>query len=53
MGDKSQIEWTNATWNVFTGCNKVSPGSSQTVTLNDTQKDFRKWELRNIAMDLT
>ena len=26
MADKSQIEWTNATWNVFTGCDKVSPG---------------------------
>jgi protein gp37 len=26
MGDKSAIEWTNATWNVITGCDKVSPG---------------------------
>jgi protein gp37 len=26
MGDKSSIEWTNATWNVITGCDKVSPG---------------------------
>lgn len=26
MGYKSAIEWTNATWNVITGCNKISPG---------------------------
>jgi len=26
MGDKSRIEWTDATWNPFVGCSKVSPG---------------------------
>lgn len=26
MGEKSSIEWTQATWNPLTGCNKVSPG---------------------------
>jgi len=26
MADKSSIEWTNTTWNVVTGCDKVSPG---------------------------
>lgn len=26
MGDSSKIEWTDATWNVITGCTKVSPG---------------------------
>ena len=26
MGDKSAIEWTDATWNPVTGCTKVSPG---------------------------
>jgi protein gp37 len=26
MGDKSAIEWTEATWNPVTGCTKVSPG---------------------------
>lgn len=26
MGDKSAIEWTDATWNPVTGCTEVSPG---------------------------
>jgi protein gp37 len=26
MGEKSSIEWTQATWNPLTGCSKVSPG---------------------------
>lgn len=26
MGDNSSIEWTEATWNPVTGCDKISPG---------------------------
>lgn len=26
MGERSAIEWTDATWNPVTGCSKVSPG---------------------------
>lgn len=26
MGDKTGIEWTDATWNPISGCDKVSPG---------------------------
>jgi protein gp37 len=26
VGDKSKIEWTDASWNPVTGCSKVSPG---------------------------
>src|SRR5437763_9026279 len=26
MSDRSRIEWTQATWNPVTGCDKVSPG---------------------------
>jgi protein gp37 len=29
MANTSQIEWTDATWNPVTGCNKVSPGCKQ------------------------
>ena len=26
MSDRSHIEWTDASWNPGTGCDKVSPG---------------------------
>ncbi|MDP3774880.1 MAG: DUF5131 family protein, partial [Gemmatimonadales bacterium] len=26
MGDRTQIEWTDATWNPVTGCTRVSAG---------------------------
>src|SRR5262245_18840827 len=26
MGDKSAIEWTDATWNPTVGCDRISPG---------------------------
>jgi protein gp37 len=38
VGDKSRIEWTDATWNPVTGCSKVSPGCAhcyaETLALN-------------------
>ena len=37
MGDRSAIEWTDATWNPVTGCTKISPGCAhcyaETITL--------------------
>ena len=37
MADSSNIEWTDASWNPVTGCNKVSPGCkncyAETMTL--------------------
>lgn len=33
MGDKSAIEWTDATWNPTTGCDQVSPGCDHCYAL--------------------
>lgn len=34
MGDKSGIEWTDATWNPVTGCDRVSPGCAHCYALD-------------------
>jgi len=34
MGDKSGIEWTDATWNPTTGCDQVSPGCDNCYALS-------------------
>ena len=36
MADKTNIEWTDRTWNVVTGCSKVSPGCDHCYM-------FRQW----------
>src|SRR5438094_267227 len=33
MGDKSAIEWTDATWNPVTGCDRVSTGCDHCYAL--------------------
>ena len=33
MGDRSAIEWTEATWNPTTGCDKTSPGCANCYAL--------------------
>lgn len=33
MGDKSGIQWTDATWNPTTGCDRVSPGCANCYAL--------------------
>lgn len=33
VGDKSSIEWTEATWNPTTGCNRTSPGCDHCYAL--------------------
>lgn len=33
MGDKSAIEWTEATWNPTTGCDRISPGCDRCYAL--------------------
>lgn len=34
MSDNSAIEWTNATWNPTTGCDRVSPGCANCYALD-------------------
>ena len=38
MGDKSAIEWTDATWNPVTGCSKVSPGCDNCYAIRETNR---------------
>lgn len=38
MSDKSKIEWTQATWNPTTGCNKVSPGCKNCYAERDWKR---------------
>ncbi|WP_326802884.1 phage Gp37/Gp68 family protein [Streptomyces sp. NBC_01788] len=33
MGDRSTIEWTEATWNPTTGCHRISPGCDNCYAL--------------------
>ena len=33
MGDRSEIEWTDATWNPVTGCDQISPGCDNCYAL--------------------
>src|SRR5882672_6156224 len=34
MSDHSSIEWTEATWNPTTGCDRISPGCDNCYALN-------------------
>jgi len=34
MSDRSPIEWTQATWNPTTGCDRVSPGCDHCYALS-------------------
>jgi protein gp37 len=57
MGDKSKIEWTNATWNPVTGCTKVSPGCDHCYAERITERfsgpgSFAKVVLHEDRLDL-
>ncbi|CAE6488062.1 DUF5131 family protein [Candidatus Nitrosotenuis uzonensis] len=49
MGDKSTIEWTEATWNPTTGCTKISPGCANcyAATLSKRLKAMGVYKYRN------
>jgi protein gp37 len=38
MGDKSKISWTDATWGIFLGCSKVSPGCEKCYAVRDVHR---------------
>jgi len=43
MGDKSSIQWTDATWNPVTGCSKVSPGCAHCYAESLTRRFASTW----------
>jgi protein gp37 len=62
MGDKSAIQWTDATWNPVTGCSKVSPGCAhcyaETVTAKYAGRkgfiaEHRPWTPGNAEHNVT
>src|SRR4051794_558935 len=38
MSDRSAIEWTNATWNPVTGCDRLSPGCDHCYALRFAER---------------
>jgi protein gp37 len=38
MGDKTGIQWTDATWNPTTGCDRVSPGCDNCYALTQAKR---------------
>ena len=38
MGERSAIEWTQATWNPWHGCLKVSPGCAHCYMYRDKRR---------------
>ncbi|MGE0725866.1 MAG: phage Gp37/Gp68 family protein [Alphaproteobacteria bacterium] len=38
MGDKSQIEWTDATWNPIVGCSVISPGCTNCYAMRQAAR---------------
>lgn len=43
MGDKTGIQWTEATWNPVTGCTKVSPGCAHCYAETVTRRFASAW----------
>lgn len=55
MGDRSAIEWTEATWNPVTGCSKTSPGCAhcyaETISLRFKRSQL-PWTPANAPMNV-
>ena len=43
MSDQTSIEWTDATWNSVTGCQKISPGCKNCYAAR-LAPDSKPWE---------
>jgi len=55
MGDKSRIEWTDATWNPTTGCTKVSQGCKHCYAERFAKRmgyDFSQVELHPARLEI-
>lgn len=54
MGDKSKIEWTDATWNPATGCTKVSPGCAHCYIERSPpfRTKHRQFDAKNSSTDV-
>ena len=49
MGDKSGIQWTDATWNPTTGCDRVSPGCANCYALTQARRNQAMAKARGVT----
>lgn len=49
MGLNSAIQWTDSTWNVAVGCNKVSPGCKYCYMMRDYEGRFGRSDVNGIV----
>ena len=50
MGDRTGIEWTDATWNPMTGCTKISAGCDHCYAATVAQTKTRETYLRHLPV---
>lgn len=50
MGDRTSIEWTDATWNPVTGCTKVSSGCDHCYAASLAERRLRDVYLRRLPV---
>lgn len=50
MGDRTSIEWTDATWNPVTGCTKVSTGCDHCYAASLAERRLRDVYLRRLPI---
>jgi protein gp37 len=52
MGDRSAIEWTDATWNPIVGCSLVSPGCTNCYAMARIEAIGESWAMWRTTLDL-